>query len=1013
MKLASCCASSAVMLLGLTNAAWAQQAQSGGSQTTELETVVVTGSLIRGTPVDAALPVEVFTAESLQERGSPTALEFAKSLTISGPTTGEVYYFGGPATIGSVNYNLRGIGSDKTLILMNGRRMAQNTANIPAIALARTEILKDGAAVTYGGEATGGVVNFITRDDFVGLQMDSNYKYVNGSDGNNYRAAILGGVGEDRVNFMWAMEWEHKSRLSVFERNFSRNAIDPSGPNWNPSPWSTFTNVSGWVTRGPLPAEPSRANEFGAATGLVYDFTQSSCEAIGGRYVLSAGVFYCGYPYIAYYNLVEPNDIYRGYLQLNAEINDHADFHFDASFGNVVTPHIFASPSQPIIRGPTLTNSAVYPLYVPITNPYAAQFAADHGVVGASGFTPIIYRAMAFSPNYIYGGDSVSDRVETKVWRVSAGLKGTLGDWAGPASDVGFDLALTYNKQSHFITHPDIIGYRLQEALNGFGGPNCQATDLDPARFGTQNPAAAGQGDCMWWNPFSSSFAENTGLGLANPNYVPGSENSMEVVRWMFDDRAVETLTDQLVTDLVFDGTTGIDLPGGEMSWALGAQLRLNTLQTLVPSDLSNGTYNCPWPDGFTSANGAGSAYLESNPYPTSDPSFRGCTPDEPGVFVAFTPTIPEEASQRVQSYFAELQIPVLDSLDFQAAGRYEEFSGNLNTTVYKIAGKWNVWGPLSFRGAYGTNYQTPPLGVTPGEVTVGARTYNAAGGNWLGARFVTQSNLKPETATSMNFGAIWQSDGFTPEHQFRVLLDYFDIETKDQIGQLADPNQIANLVFNGPGFTTTTCDPAVQPLINRITFTAGCTVGMSGTGAFSTVTTDYGNGPGQTTKGFDLQMTYDMPAGPGRLTLDLVATKLTELKTGPTELDGVTITTGDDRLGFLNFQTFTLAAPEWRANFSANYRMDRQNFRLGVNYISAVEDERPASLVIYGKNGKDWITGDFTWRYEWSDDLMLTATIENILDTEPPHAQNEMGYDPWIANPLGRTFQLGARFAF
>ncbi len=92
---------------------------------------------------------------------------------------------------------------------------------------------------------------------------------------------------------------------------------------------------------------------------------------------------------------------------------------------------------------------------------------------------------------------------------------------------------------------------------------------------------------------------------------------------------------------------------------------------------------------------------------------------------------------------------------------------------------------------------------------------------------------------------------------------------------------------------------------------------------------------------------------------------------------------------------------------------MDRQNFRLGVNYISAVEDERPASLVIYGKKGKDWITGDFTWRYEWSDDLMLTATIENILDTEPPHAQNEMGYDPWIANPLGRTFQLGARFAF
>ncbi len=150
-------------IAGLASPAWSQDA-------TQVEEIVVTGSNIRGSALDAALPVEVYSQQSLEKQGSPSALEFAKSLTISGPTTGESYYFGGPALVGSVNYNLRGLGADKTLTLLNGRRMNQNTANIPSIALARTEILKDGAAVIYGADATGGVVNFITRDRFVGLE---------------------------------------------------------------------------------------------------------------------------------------------------------------------------------------------------------------------------------------------------------------------------------------------------------------------------------------------------------------------------------------------------------------------------------------------------------------------------------------------------------------------------------------------------------------------------------------------------------------------------------------------------------------------------------------------------------------------------------------------------------------------------------------------------------------------------------------------------------------------------
>ena len=277
--------------------------------------------------------------------------------------------------------------------------------------------------------------------------------------------------------------------------------------------------------------------------------------------------------------------------------------------------------------------------------------------------------------------------------------------------------------------------------------------------------------------------------------------------------------------------------------------------------------------------------------------------------------------------------------------------------------------------------------------------------------QFITDTNLKPETAKSWNVGALWKSRGFSADHTFRFILDYFDIRTQDQIGQIADPNQIASLVFNGPGGTISTCDPTVQPLLNRVTFNTGCTVGMSGVGSFSSVSTRYGNGPGQSTNGFDLQIAYGLPVGPGDLLLDLTTTRITELKTGPTSLDGVVISTGDDRLGTLNFATFAQAAPKWRANLGTNFRTGRQNFRLGVNFVSAVKDERPG--VQYGEDGENWVTADFTYRFAFKDDLAFTATVANILDRDPPPAQEEFGYDPWTANALQRTFEVGVKKLF
>jgi iron complex outermembrane receptor protein len=138
--------------------------------------VTVTGSFIRGTPEDAAIPVQVIGHQELERQGSPSIIDIIKTLPIIGPVLGDTNQFSTAAQgrNGGGTINLRGLGAQRTLVLLNGRRMAGYTADtnlLPIAAIGRVEILKDGAAATYGSDAIGGVANFITRTDVHGLEV--------------------------------------------------------------------------------------------------------------------------------------------------------------------------------------------------------------------------------------------------------------------------------------------------------------------------------------------------------------------------------------------------------------------------------------------------------------------------------------------------------------------------------------------------------------------------------------------------------------------------------------------------------------------------------------------------------------------------------------------------------------------------------------------------------------------------------------------------------------------------
>jgi iron complex outermembrane recepter protein len=1012
-----------------------QPSQAAATDQEPTDRVVVTGTLIRGAAEDAALPVEVYSIEDLEESGAPTALEFVKRLTISGPTTGEAYFTLGAGTIGQVQVNLRGLGADKTLTLLNGRRVNENTSNIPSAALARIEILKDGAAVTYGADATGGVVNYITRDRFRGFEAKAQYKYVDGSDG-DYGLSFLGGFGEGDTNFLWSAEWDHRSRLETEDRPFSSLPY-----NVNPTSWTAQSNLAGWTPRGVLPAVPGNtaAAEFGAALSAtpIADFTPASCAAVRGAYVSTSQCSYTSTPYL---NLVEDQDIYRIYAQLKSRLTDNMDFRVSASYGQVKAPQVFGAPGSPLTRGPARAIGAADQIYVPVANPFVAEFAQRSGwatnpaFANTRGYTARTYRTFGHGGNPLFGegngfGGVIS--VDNQVWQVSSGLSGELGETFGSFKDVGFDFAVTYNQAISLQVRNDVLGFRLQEALNGFGGPNCTAQDLDPYRFGTQNAAAAGRNGCQWWNPFASNFPSQPELGLANPSYVPGSENPLDLTKWLFgDDQRFEDVNSSLIVDLVLDSSTGVNLPGGSIDVAGGFQWRQVETREIIGNPFFNGATPCEWPTNFTTGlllpdgPDAGTdpdiELVSQTPRAATDPRFTGCTLDEPGPYVFQGIDRPDAADQQQYSFFGQADIPLLDNVNLTAAVRREEFSGGLGATVYKVSGKWDVFGPLSLRGSYGTNYQAPPAGLVPGEVVNAVSGYTKLGGNFTGTQTVTVAGIKPETATVWNVGLIWQSQGFTSDSSFTFLLDYFDIETEDEIGLLASVNDIAGVVFPGANNGTAQANCS-HPLISRVTFNGGaCVQGVTLARDFSQIRTDFGNGPGQTTAGFDLQIDYTMPIGPGEASVGVTATQVTELKSGPTSLDGFLISGGDDRLGFRNFGSTSFAAPEVRANAYANYVWGEQNFRLALNFVSGVVDERgpvtPQGLTTpttFGVAAEDWIAADFHYSVNLPGDVKVFASVENIFDQDPPPSREQIGYDPKIGSALGRTFEIGLKKSF
>ena len=301
---------SQLALLGLAAHVGAAVAQTEAGA--RLERVEVTGSSIKRIKDEGALPLQVISRKDIERQGIVSAEQLIATLSVNGngldnlASNADVVAGAARGNNGTSSANLRGQGAASTLVLLNGRRVAAHGLNggvvdlqqIPFAAIERVEILKDGASAIYGTDAIGGVINFILRKDYAGLEAQAFTDVTQAGGGNIGRVQLTGGYGnleKDRFNVLASLSFSDAQLLRGDQRSFV-NTFQPSrglSVDTRGTPYATVFAISSLYSA----LSRDNLNNAGRGTGPIQPGTtlamnginvlnlpgQAGCSSIAGQ----------------------------------------------------------------------------------------------------------------------------------------------------------------------------------------------------------------------------------------------------------------------------------------------------------------------------------------------------------------------------------------------------------------------------------------------------------------------------------------------------------------------------------------------------------------------------------------------------------------------------------------------------------------------------------------------------------------------------------------------------------
>jgi iron complex outermembrane recepter protein len=501
----------------------------------DIEEVIVTGSYIRNSAFAQNSPVDTVSQADLYESGSPSMANFIRDLPYTQNTNvvnNILADASGSQTSTNTTFNLRGLGENSTLTMVDGIRSINNsiTAMIPDIAINRMEVVLDGGSALYGSDAVAGVVNLIPIKDFEGIRTRTYHQrpFEGGMDEFN-AAILLGAKFSNGVNWVGAYDYRRRTRLSQYERPREWMMDDGSSTSGFPGSFRRVNNATinpgglhGGVQAGSVLLDPSCGTFNQGLEDRTQKYNTPSGIPIGTN---------CQYNYTTTYLYSRGMEEHNLYQNVTWEATDWLQFEITGNWN-----YLEDEGNRGVVTALNANNRAA--LVVPASHPA----------------NPYGYDVIPFN------------------WRPSTGL-GTQPHWINDIGETfgnSDDSSNRVKLGARFDINPNWSGYAYisrQERKNMTRNPRAR---LSLPRLQLALAGKGGELGNLYFNPFGSADARS-------PFHVPGvTDNSQEIMEWMWVNTGAAETTGRDYLDLAEVTVSGelMELPTGTLAMATGLQRR-------------------------------------------------------------------------------------------------------------------------------------------------------------------------------------------------------------------------------------------------------------------------------------------------------------------------------------------------------------------------------------------------------------------------------------------------------
>ncbi|MEH0199008.1 TonB-dependent receptor [Caulobacter sp. CCNWLY153] len=940
------------LVIAMTTAPMLAQAQTT-DDASAVEEVVVTGSRIARRDYVSNSPIVTMGQEAIEKTGSVTVDTLLNQMPQFVPAVSSTS--NNPSNGGQANIDLRGLGTQRTMVLIDGHRVVPSNSDgtvdvniIPSALIQNIEVISGGASATYGSDALSGVVNFKLNKNFTGLQMDAQYGITEQGDGKESSLSLTAGgkYAEDKGHAVFSVSYSQRGEVYNAARDFAKVSGASSTTPYGRYD-ATGTNLPSQAAIDAVFAKYGyAAGSVGRSANLGFN-DDGTLFYNGVNYTGSDAIDYSTIPVNGTYNtgalnlLQLPLTRYSAYAATEYEVNEHAEVYGSFNFTHYDSRTILAPSPAAGSTG----------FSVPVTNPF---IPTDLSTILASRADPTA--DFLLRKRFTDVGSRISETT-FNVFQLAGGVRGATGfkDWT-------YDLYASFGRSEQNETQSGNVSHSAVQTL------------LDAADGGASICTGG-------YDPFG-----NNALSDSCRSYI-----SRTTKNW--------TAAEQRMVELNFQGGL-FNLPAGEVRGAWGADYKFDSFQYVPDSLLSTGDvvgFNAA--DAIDASTDVYELYGEILVPVLKDLPFIKSLNLDAGYRMSDYQTI-----GTVGAYKVDGDWEVVDG--FRIRGGYQravrapsigELYSPQNQDYPSISEDPCAYNSSYRTGANAANVRTLCLSQGVPSAIIDSYTYANSQVNALTGG---NPDLKEETANTYNVGFVWSPRFDNPLFErLSLSVDYYSIDIKDAIGTI-DASTVLDKCYNGDANSAYYCS-----LFSR----------NSSTGEIDTLTLTNLNLARYKTTGVDFQADWAFGLGAvglddkyGMLKFNVVGNYLDSFKVQ--SLAGEEFQELKGTIGNTSISSVAVSHPEWKFAASTSWVVGPVDVGVRWRHIGEMVDAADSSEKI---DAVDYFDLNGSWQI--NDTYSIRGGVTNLTDKQPPYFTSyvQANTDPSTYDVLGRRFYVAVKAKF